>query len=120
MYTIEIYKGKSGNSEIMEYLNNLKNKNDKENRIKMQKIVAYMRLLEEKGLYLGKPFIKHLSGEIWELRPIRDRILFASFNNNKFILLSVFKKKTRKTPIREIEKAKSFLKDYKERVDNNE
>ena len=43
--------------------------------------------------------------------------LFAAFDNNKFILLSVFTKKTQKTPKREIEKAERLLKDYKRRND---
>lgn len=53
--------------------------------------------------------------DIWELRPLRDRILFASWCNNKFVLLSVFMKQTQKTPQREIEKAKRLLEDYKKR-----
>ena len=62
---------------------------------------------------------KKLDKEIWELRPLRDRILFASWYNNKFILLSVFMKQTQKTPKVEIEKAKRLLEDYKKRSDKN-
>ena len=72
-------------------------------------------MLKINGLNLGEPYIKHIENEIWELRPLRDRILFASWSNNKFILLSVFMKQTQKTPRREIEKAKELLKDYKRR-----
>ena len=64
---------------------------------------------------VSTPYIKHLDTEIWELRPLRDRILFAYWDNNKFILLSYFMKQTQKTPPREIEKAKRLLKDYKNR-----
>lgn len=74
-----------------------------------------MRLLKEKGLLIGEPYIKHLQNDIWELRPLRDRILFVYCENNTFILLSIFIKKTQKTPQREIEKAKRLLKDYKNR-----
>lgn len=72
-------------------------------------------MLKINGLNLGEPYIRHIENEIWELRPLRDRILFASWSNNKFILLSVFMKQTQKTPRREIEKAKELLKDYKRR-----
>ncbi len=41
--------------------------------------------------------------------------MFASWYNNKFIMLSVFMKDTKKTPKREIEKAKRYLEDYKKR-----
>ncbi len=35
----------------------------------------YIKALKEYGLQLKEPYIKHLDGEIWELRPLRDRIL---------------------------------------------
>ena len=41
--------------------------------------------------------------------------LFAYWDNNKFILLSIFMKKTQKTPKKEIEKAKRYLKEYRGR-----
>ena len=53
--------------------------------------------------------------EIWELRPLRDRILFVAWVDGSFVLLHHFVKKTQKTPRREIEKAKRELKDLKER-----
>lgn len=82
--------------------------------------MSYLDLLSKNGLSLREPYIKHLDKEIWELRPIRDRILFAYKENNKFILLSVFLKQTQKTPKMEIDKAKRLLKEYKERNEKNE
>lgn len=69
----------------------------------------------------GEPYIKRVRDEIWELRPIRQRIFFASWKANGFILLHHFYKKTRKTPQREIDKAERNLKDMlerEERADN--
>lgn len=120
MYTIEFYEDKNGKSEIIEYLQQLQSKPNKDNNIKFKKITSYIDNLSIYGLSLGEPYIKHLDKEIWELRPIRDRILFASWCNNKFILLSVFMKQTQKTPPKEIEKAKRLLEDYKRRSDKNE
>ncbi len=120
MYEIILYKDTHGKSEIEEYITELRNKNNKDSRIKFEKIIAYIRLLQNDGLSIGEPYIKHLDCEIWELRPIRDRILFASMCNNKFILLSVFMKQTQKTPKREIEKAKKLLENYKKRGEKNE
>lgn len=54
-------------------------------------------------------------GEIWELRPLNNRILYAYYEDNKFILLHHFIKTTRKTPKRELEQAIRNLKDYQER-----
>lgn len=53
--------------------------------------------------------------EIWELRPLNNRILYAYYENNTFILLHHFIKTTRKTPKRELEQAIRNLKDYRER-----
>lgn len=72
-------------------------------------------MLIENGLALGIPYVKHLEGEIWELRPLRNRILFAYIKNDKFVLLNMFVKKMQKTPKKEIEKAKRLLKDYIDR-----
>ena len=117
MYNIEFYQDKDGKSEVYEYIKDLKKNNSKENKQKVKKIDLYIDLLSEYGFSLTEPYIKKLEGEIWELRPLRDRILFASWCNNKFVLLSVFMKQTQKTPQREIEKAKRLLEDYKKRSD---
>ena len=114
MHNIEIYVDKNGNSEIKEYIENLKKNNNKDSKIKFNKIIAYIRMLEQKGLSLGEPYIKHLEDNIWELRPLRNRILFAYYDNNKFILLNIFIKRTQKTPRREIDKAKKLFKKYLE------
>jgi len=68
---------------------------------------------------IGKPYVTHLEGEIWELRPLRDRILFAAIVGGRFILLHSFMKQTQKTPAREIEQAKRELADFIERDGNN-
>ena len=112
MYEVEIYETENGRSEVKEYIKQLQEKTSKDKRIKFEKIIAYIRMLKEEGLALGEPYIKHIDGEIWELRPLRNRILFASCINNKFILLTIFMKQTQKTPNKEIEKAKRYLNDY--------
>lgn len=115
MYRVIIYEDQNGYSEIKEYLKGLRNNKTKDNRIKSEKIAAYIRLLSQNGLKLNKKYIKHIQKEIWELRPLRDRILFASLQNDTFILLNIFIKQTNKTPKNEIKKAKRLLKEYKER-----
>lgn len=118
MYKIIFYTDKNKKSDLLDYINKLRNKrNNKDARIKLNKITAYINQLSQKGLSIGEPYIKFLEDEIWELRPLRDRILFACWNNNEFILISNFVKKTQKTPKKEIEKAKRLLKEYKERRD---
>lgn len=119
MNEIIFYEDKNGHSEIAEFIRKLhiKSTKDKNSRINFAKIVAYLDLLEEEGTRIGEPVTKHLDGEIWELRPLRNRILYAYYKDNKYILLHHFLKKTQKTPQREIEKAKRNLKDFLERMD---
>lgn len=99
----------------MKYLKELRKKKDKESHIKAAKINDYFQILCEYGTLAGEPYIKKLDGEIWELRPLRDRILFAAWIDNEFIIINHFMKKTQKTPKREIEKAKRLLDEYRER-----
>ena len=79
-----------------------------------------MKILREHGTRTGEPFVKHLEGEIWELRPLRDRILFVGWDGNRFVLLLYFMKKTQKTPKREIEQAKRNMRDFIERSSEHE
>ena len=117
MYEIEFYEDINGKSEIADYIKELNRKSaaNKESRINFNKIVAYFDLLEEFGTRVGAPVTKHLDGEIWELRPLKNRFLYAYYKDNKFIILHHFVKKTQKTPKREIEQAKRNLQDYLER-----
>ena len=124
MYTIFFYREKDGSRPVADYILELASKKDKNSRVKFTKIQHYIKALKEFGLQLKEPYIKHLDGEIWELRPLRDRILFVAWHNGSFVLLHHFMKKTQKTPAegaaREIEKAKRELQDLIERGINDE
>ena len=115
MHKIYFYKDKNGNEPVAEYIADLAQKNDKNSRIKLNKIRDYIKALSEYGTRAGEPYVKHLDGEIWELRPLRDRILYIGWVNGSYVLLHHFMKKTQKTPAREIEKAKRELADLIER-----
>lgn len=115
MHKINFYRDKNGKEPVAEYITELANKKDKDSRIKLNKIRDYIKVLSEYGTQAGEPYVKHLDGDIWELRPLRDRILFVGWTNGSFVLLHQFMKKTQKTPAREIEKAKRELADLIER-----
>lgn len=93
-------------------MQNLGERKDKDSRIKFNKIQEYIQVISEYGTMAGEPYIEHLDGEIWELRPLRDRILFAAWCDGKLVLLHHFMKTTQKTPKREIEKAKKEFADF--------
>ena len=122
MFDIKFYEDSCGNSEIKEEIKELarrsvSNKND---RIQHRKILLLINLLSERGTFLPFEATKHLKGDIWELRPGGNRILYFFFKNKTFVLLHMFKKKTQKTPKQEIEKAEKEMKDYLSRFGRNE
>ncbi len=116
MYQIVFYTNNVGECELFDYLKMLQNSKGKDARIKFNKIVAYIDMLSQYGLSLGEPYIKHLYNDIWELRPLRVRILFTLLDNNTILLLNFFVKKTNKTPQRELDKALIFLNSYREGI----
>lgn len=120
MYSIKFYKDKDGKEPLKEYLKELGSRTDKNSRINFNKIRDYIKTLSIYGTRAGEPFVKHIDGDIWELRPLRNRILFFAYDGEQIILLSHFIKKTQKTPKREIEKAQNLMNEYKERGKNNE
>ena len=120
VHNIYFYKDKNGNESVLEYMRELASKKGKDSRIKLNKINDYIELLSQHGTRAGEPYIKYLDAEIWELRPLRDRILFVAWIDGSFVLLHHFMKKTQKTPKREIEQAKRELADLKERGLDNE
>lgn len=122
MYEIIFYHDKSGFSDIEYYLDELKQKSgtDKDAAIRRKKILQYFAVLKNCGTRCGKPFVKHIEGDIGELRPCNDRVFFFYWKDNRFVMLHHFVKKTRKTPDREKSKAKANLKDFLERSQNHE
>jgi phage-related protein len=117
MYEIVFYHGKNGQSEIEQYLDELANsaETSKTDRINRTNILAYLYSLSQYGTRVGQPIVKHIEGNLWELRPLKNRIFFFYWKDNKFVLLHHFVKKTQKTPPKELEQARLKLKDFLER-----
>ena len=95
MHQIIFYVDRQGKSSLLDYIAELENSKSKDSRIKLTKIREYVKALSENGTYLPEKYAKHLDGEIWELRPIDDRILFAGWVDGAFVLLHSFVKKSR-------------------------
>ena len=114
MYNIEFYEDSNGRSELSEFLESLRVKaaTNKDARIQYKQISLYIQLLEDNGTRLNENITKHLDDDIWELRPGNNRVLYFYFQNDTFVLLHQFRKKTQKTPKREIERAKAERDDY--------
>lgn len=96
MYRIEFYSDKNGKEPVKEYLKRLSSRKDKDSRINLNKIREYIKILSEYGTRVGEPYMKHLIDDLWELRPMDNRILFFGYDGKKFILLFYFIKKLKK------------------------
>ena len=116
-YDVVFYEDASGNQPVIEYMRQLQAENTKDARIKLNKIRDYVKLLKMNGPRLTEPYCKHLEGEIYELCPASNRILYAGWSGYRYVLLHVFAKKTQKTPRRELERAKRELEDFKKRFE---
>jgi len=117
MYSIEFYFDRNDNSEVIDFLKELykSSKTNKNDRINHDKIATYMNLLKTYGTRVGEPVVKYIIDDIWELRPLNNRIFFFYWKDKKFVMLHHFIKSTNKTPLSEIKKARTKLKDHIER-----
>ena len=121
MFKIERYKTVSGNCPLDDFIGELSK--DKSNRNALVRIKLFIDLLAEFGYQLQKQFhgyVKHLSDELYELRPGNNRVIYFYYGEDQtYVLLHGFTKKAKKTPPGELEKVKKEMLDYKERKKKN-
>ena len=113
-YNIEFYEKANGKSEVWDFLEKMRKKalTSKDARIQYKQMILHIQLLQDNGTILPENITKHIEENIWELRPGNNRIFYFYYTDNTFVLLHSFRKKTQKTPRREIEKAKTERDDY--------
>ena len=121
MYTVEFYETQDGECQVWDFLEGLRIKaaSNKDARIQHKQASVYIELLQQNGTHMNENITKHLEDGIWELRPGNNRVFYFFFQDDIFVLLHQFRKKSQKTPKREIEKAKRERDDYLSRKENN-
>lgn len=114
MYEIEFYETEDGTCPIWDFLEALRLKapTNKDARIQHKQASLYIELLQQNGTHMNAEITKHLDDGIWELRPGNNRVFYFFYQNDTYVLLHQFRKKSQKTPKREIEKAKAERNDY--------
>lgn len=114
MYEIEFYETEDGKCPILDFLEALRLKapTNKDARIQHKQASLYIELLQQNGTHMNAEITKHLDDGIWELRPGNNRVFYFFYQNDTYVLLHQFRKKSQKTPKREIEKAKAERNDY--------
>ena len=95
MWLIHFYEDHRVKSPVLDFINHLSPK-DK------AKVNNSLRLLEEFGTNLGMPHARRIEGRLWELRPGDNRLFYCLFLEQKFIILHGFRKRSTKTPEKEI------------------
>jgi phage-related protein len=114
VYEIVFYEDNNGNSEVEQFIDDLTAKvsKSKDARIQLEQMETALNRLEQLGPLAGYNFVDKLTNHIWEITPGINRVLLFSWDGNKYVLLSHFRKKTGKTPRREIKKAELRRNDW--------
>jgi phage-related protein len=116
-FEVEFYTKDNGEKPAKDFILGLNTK-------MRAKILGIISVLEEKGNQLREPYSKHLDDGIFEVRgkvgTDITRVLYFFYYGKKIIITNGFVKKTQETPKREIKLAKTYRKDYLERVKNDE
>jgi len=107
MNQVVFYEDANGVSELWNFLDDLlqRSTGNKDARIQHKQIVYYIELLQKNGTRLPETITKNIVEDIWELRPGDNRVFYFFFRDNTFVLLHHFRKKSQKTPQREIDRA---------------
>lgn len=108
-YCVEFYQAEGGKQPAKEFISEL----DHHTRAK---IMAMIVMLQKNGPEMREPYSKHLDDGLFELRAsagsLSIRMIFFYGDDGKIILTNGFLKKTRKTPLKELRRAKEYKADY--------
>lgn len=102
-WTNEFYLEDDGTSPVEEFLDSL----DLKTRARFCWSMEQLRL---RNVQAQEPLVRHLEGELWELREESRtniyRIIYFFFTGRRIVFLHGFQKKTQKTPRQELEVAR--------------
>ena len=114
-FEVEFFEN-NGKCPVAEFILTL----DGNTQRKIQQEIEYLKI---EGNMLGMPFSKALENGIFELRVKSQntvRILYFFTKGRTVVMTNGFTKKTQKTPSKQIELAKLYMKEYYSEVKNNE
>lgn len=107
-WQIEFYTTDAGHIPVRDFIDDMPAKT-------RAKVFHTLELVEEHGLSIGEPHIKHLETDLWEIRISAlegtYRFLFTEKQNRVILLIHAFQKKSHETPIRELKTARARLRE---------
>ncbi len=102
-WATEFYLEDDGTSPVEQFLDRL----DLKTRARFQWSMEQLRV---RNVQAREPLVRHLEGELWELREESRtniyRVVYLFFAGRRIVFLHGFQKKTQKTPRQEIEAAR--------------
>ena len=108
MMKVLFYRTQSGRSPVREFIDNLP----------LSDQVRFGEVIDElltAGLEAARLILKPIEGKLWEVKfksvGGSYRVLYVLISKNEMVWLHAFKKKTQKTPKKEIELALSRMKE---------
>ena len=107
--TTAFYEAPNGRVPVAEVLLSL----DARTRARFRWSMEQLRL---RNVQAREPLVKHLEGDLWELREESGtniyRVIYCFFTGRRIVFLHGFQKKSRKTPRRELEQARRYYEDF--------
>lgn len=107
-WSIEFYTTARGERPAEEYIAGLPSN-------ERATVTRDIDLLAEFGVALGRPYTRHIDGDLWELRPGPHRVFNCIVTGRRRILLCCYRKRGQKAPKREIDRALRYMADWWER-----
>jgi len=99
------YTTARGDSPVEAFIESL----DKKSIIKIN---AYIKLLQDQGPHLRRPYADQVRGKIRELRPGKFRVLYFFFFKDYIVFVHALKKKAFRLSRRDLEQAERNMEDY--------
>lgn len=111
-WTVLFYEDLRGRQPVKEWLDELGSRSPADQGA----VLHHIDLLAEFGVLLGEPYSRQLSGRLRELRAGSWRVTYFADPRRRFILLTSFRKRTRKTDRAQIREADRLMQDWLDRM----
>jgi len=107
MWTVGYYKDGNGGEPVRDFMESLP-------RAEHAATLRAIDLLQRYGTMLKMPYARKVD-DLWELRAGANRVFYFAHTGRRFVLLHGFRKKSQKTPAKELRIARRRWIDYLER-----
>jgi phage-related protein len=108
-WSTEFYEAPNGRVPVAEFLLSL----DAKTRARFRWSMEQLRVRNTRA---REPLVKHLDGDLWELREESGtniyRVVYFFYTGRRIVFLHGFQKKSQQTPRRELEQARRYHEDF--------